>query len=207
MCICSDHKKEQECKCLQKIRLADFFDLHWDSYIENTDRPIITYEQYKAVSSIRVCRTPVLGVDEYVCENCGEVVEIYHNCRNRFCPTCSWGDTIKWAERLKSQMMDIPHRHVVFTIPHIMHPLVKSNGAELLNVLFRTASDTFKDWAEHKYKIKMGVISVLHTFGEAKNYHLHVHMIVSWGGISTDTNQLISIKGDYVNYKFLQKKV
>jgi len=100
----------------------------------------------------------------------------------------------------------LPHRHVVFTIPHALIPLIKGNGKEVLNILLRTSADTFKDWAEHKYKIKMGIISVLHTFGEVKEHHPHVHMIVSWGGICAETGKLISIKGEYVNYKFLQAK-
>ncbi len=77
--------------------------------------------------------------------------------------------------------MDLPHRHVVFTLPHALIPLIKSNGKHLLNILFRTAADTFQDWALHKHNIKLGIISVLHTFGEQKNAHYHVHMIVSWG--------------------------
>ena len=197
----SDMPKDIE----KKYRLAEFFDAHWEAYIKEP-QATITFEQYKAVKAIRTCRTAVLGVDEYVCKGCGEVVEIYHNCRNRFCPTCSWGDTVKWAEKIKSQMMDVPHRHVVFTVPHAFQPLIKSNGKELLNVLMRTSADTFKDWAEHKYKMKMGIISVLHTFGETKEYHLHTHMIVSWCGLSNETGKLMPIKGDYVNYKFLQEK-
>jgi len=43
-------------------------------------------------------------------------------------------------------MMLLPHRHVVMTIPHALAPMVKSNGKELLNILLRTAADTFKDW-------------------------------------------------------------
>jgi hypothetical protein len=202
---CSNHQQEQDCTGVKKYRLADFFNAHWENYLNNTD-DIITREQYKAVSAIRACRTAVLGIDHYVCEGCGEAVEIYHNCKNRFCPTCSWGDTVKWAAKIKSQMMDLPHRHVVFTIPHALHPLVKRNGKALLNILLRTSADTFKDWVEHKYKVKIGVISVLHTFGETKEYHLHTHMIVSWGGISTETGKLTPIRGEYVRYQFLQDK-
>jgi hypothetical protein len=202
MCdLCANKRHSVE----KKYRLSDFFEAHWETYIKSPPVPI-TPEQYKAVNAIRVCRTPVLGVDEYVCPSCGELVEIYHNCHHRFCPTCSWGDTMKWAEKIKSQMMDIPHRHVVFTVPHALHPLIKSNGKELLNVLMQTSADTFKDWADHKYKMKIGIISVLHTFGETKEYHLHVHMIVSWGGISNETGKLLTINGDYINFKFLQDK-
>jgi hypothetical protein len=205
MCDCKAHTNPKKLDAEKKYRLADFFNAHWEAYVNNPQSPI-TKEQYKAVSAMRVCRTAVLGIDHYVCKECGEVVEIYHNCRNRFCPTCSWGDTVKWAAKLKSQMMDLPHRHVVFTIPHALIPLIKRNGKELLNILLRTSADTFKDWAEHKYKVKIGIISVLHTFGETKEYHLHAHMIVSWGGIAPDTGKLTPIKGEYVNYKFLQDK-
>jgi hypothetical protein len=205
MCGCSNHSKGEECIDTKTYRLADFFDANWDTYKTHT-KDYISKEQHKAVSAMRACRTAVLGVDHYVCEECGESIEIYHNCRNRFCPTCSWGDTVKWAAKLKSQIMDVPHRHVVFTIPHALHPLVKRNGKALLNILLRTSADTFKDWVEHKYNLRIGVISVLHTFGETKDYHLHTHMIVSWGGIDNLTGKLTTIKGEFVKYKFLQNK-
>jgi hypothetical protein len=47
---------------------------------------------------------------------------------------------------------------------------------------------------------------VLHTFGEVKTYHPHLHMIVSWGGVHLETGRLIALQGDYVNYEFLQTK-
>ncbi len=189
----------------KKHTLAEFFNLHWENYLKEDHKPL-RYEQYKAVNAIRNCRTAVLGVDHYACEECGEVKEIYHNCKNRFCPTCSWRDTMKWAEKMKSQLLNVPHRHVVFTLPHALFPLIDTNGKHLLNVLFRTASDTLKDWAEHKHKLKIGVISVLHTFGETKKKHIHVHMIMSWGGISQETGELKEIKGDFVKLDFFAKK-
>lgn len=205
MCECT--KNKGICKEHPEIhyRLSDFFDAHWEKYIAEPNVRV-SLEQFKAVSAIRVCRTAVLGVDHYVCRDCGEEVEIYHNCKNRFCPTCSWGDTIKWADKIYGRMINNPHRHVVFTLPHDLIPLIKSNGKVLLNILLRTAADTLKDWVEHKYNVKIGIISVLHTFGETKEYHAHVHMIVSWGGLEKQTNLLKEIKGKYVNYEFLQNK-
>jgi hypothetical protein len=195
-----------ECERQEKrFRLSEFFDANWEKYISEDDVQV-TLPQFKAVCAIRACRTATLGVDYYVCTECGEQKEIYHNCRNRFCPTCSWGDTIKWASKIEGQMMKVPHRHVVFTLPHALIPLIKSNGKELLNIFLRTSADTFKDWVEHKYNVKVGVIAVLHTFGETKEYHPHVHMIVSWGGIDIVTKGLRTIKGEYVNYGFLQNK-
>lgn len=189
----------------KKYRLAEFFDMWWDSYQRSPTEPIKP-EQYKAVNAIRSCRTKTLGVDHYVCTECGELSEQYHSCKHRFCPTCSWKDTLNWAEKIKNQMLNIPHRHAVFTIPHQLNKLIKSNGKDLFNILFRTAADTLKDWMEFKYKLTPGIISVLHTYGETKAFHVHLHMIVSWGGISKVTDSLQAIKGEYVDYKFIQSK-
>lgn len=189
----------------KKYRLADFFNQWWDEYTKQP-KHYITPEQYKAVNAIRVCRTAALGVDVYACPECGEVTEVYHSCKNRFCPTCSWRDTVKWSEKVKEKMMRIPHRHVIMTLPHQLNGLIKRNEKLLYNILLRTAADTFKDWMLEKYNLKSGIISVLHTFGEAKNYHVHVHMIVSWGGIEKSTHLLKPIKGEFVNYSFLKKK-
>ena len=207
MCQNKHHKEKEDNPFYpeKKFRLATFFNMWWDIY-KKSPKEYIRPEQYKAANSIRVCRTAALGIDNYVCEECGEITEIFHSCKNRFCPTCSWKDTMEWAERIKSQMMNLPHRHIVITLPHKLNGLIKCNDKYLLNNLLRAAAATFKDWMEHKYNLKPGIISVLHTFGEKKNYHVHVHMIVSWGGINITTKELEKIKGEYVKYNFLQDK-
>jgi DNA-directed RNA polymerase subunit M/transcription elongation factor TFIIS len=201
------HTCEKDNKWLgeKKYRLADFFDQWWDIYKVSPKEPIYS-EQYKAVNAMRTCRTLALGIDYHSCPNCGEITKVYHSCKNRFCPTCSWQDTLKWAERIKNQMMDLPHRHTVITLPHQLNELIKNNKNELLSLLMRVSANTFSDWMGHKYNIKPGIISVLHTFGETKDYHVHVHMIVSWGGIDKQTSALKPVKGEYVNYNFLKKK-
>ena len=205
--MCSGHPESaQQARAYEKkYRLADFFNAWWDTYAQSP-REYIQPEQYKAVNAIRTCRTPALGVDIYACPECGEVSEVYHSCKNRFCPTCSWQDTVRWAERVKGSMLNLPHRHVVFTLPHELNGLIKRNGKRLLDELMRTTAAVFKDWMAHKHGLKPGIISVLHTFGEVKTYHPHLHMIVSWGGIQLETGRLTALKGAYVHYDFLQTK-
>lgn len=184
--------------------LSRYFDQWWDEYIKKP-KVFITPEQYKAVAAIRACRTEALGIDHYVCEECGELSKVYHSCKNRFCPTCSWKDTLDWADKMKEQMLDIPHRHVVFTLPHRLNNLINDNKAFLLDILFKTAADSIKDWMGYKYKLTPGIISVLHTFGETKELHPHIHMIVSWGGINKN-HYPEEIKGEYIKYDFIQTK-
>ena len=205
MCNNTHTKVPQSWYGEKKYRLADFFDQWWDTYKQSPKEPIFE-EQYKAVNAMRLCRTEALGVDYYACPECGEITKVYHSCKNRFCPTCSWQDTLKWADRIKNNMMDIAHRHVVMTLPHQLNEIIRNNKKELLSALMRVAAGTFKDWMENKYNIRPGIISVLHTFGETKDFHVHVHMILSWGGIDNKTSELKPIENEYVNYDFLKKK-
>lgn len=102
-------------------------------------------------------------------------------------------------------MLNIPHRHVVFTIPHRLIPLIKRNESALLNMQMQVSAQTLKEWMEHKHGLRCGIISVLHTSGEPKTFHSHVHMILSWGGIDK-IGTIQKVKGEYVNYEFLKAK-
>jgi hypothetical protein len=206
MCECAIHTTQTKHNWFgeKKYRLADFFDKWWDIYCQDP-KAFIQPEQYKAVAAMRACRTAALGVDNYSCPQCGDTTEVYHNCKNRFCPTCSWSDTMRWAEKIKRNMLNIPHRHVVFTIPHALNPLIKKNEYELLNMQMKASAETIKDWMESKYGLRCGIISVLHTAGELKTFHSHIHMIVSWGGID-NLGTIQKIKGPFVKYEFISDK-
>jgi hypothetical protein len=112
---------------------------------------------------------------------------------------------MRWAERIKRNMLNVPHRHVVFTIPHALNPLIKRNEYEMLNMQMKSSAETIKDWMEHKYGLRCGIISVLHTAGELKTFHSHIHMIVSWGGIDK-IGAIQQIKGPFVKYEFISDK-
>ena len=184
----------------KKFSLASFFNQHWDNYILKPKYPITTV-QYKAVSAIRRCRTEALGKDIYTCNDCGQTVEVFHSCKNRFCPNCSWADTLKWSANVYKHLINVPHRHVVMTLPHSLNYLIRRNSKFFFQTILAVASNLMKDFIRAKYRVEPGVISVLHTFGERKKLHLHVHMIVSWGGIDKEKNTLKSIPiSDRVDY-------
>ncbi len=58
----------------KQFRLSEFFDQNWAAYIQSP-ADYISPEQYKAVAAMRVCRTEFLGVDHYVCPDCGEITQ------------------------------------------------------------------------------------------------------------------------------------
>jgi len=208
MCHHPQHKGNKNFVSEKKYRLATFFIMWWNIYCKSP-KEFIRPEVYKAANAIMVCRTEVLGVDYYVCPECGEITKVYHNCKNRSCPTCSWIDTIKWAEILKTRIFNIPHRHCVFTLPHSLNGLIKYNKEEMLNILSRVSADIFKSWFKARHNIKIGIVTVIHTYGEKKNAHYHTHKLVSWGGMNFDTGDLIELTGkekEYINYEHLKKE-
>lgn len=188
----------------KKYSLAEFFDLNWSKYLESPKQFILP-EQFKAVNAICRCRTPYLGKDIYACKDCGEIKEIYHSCKNRFCPTCSWSDTVKWGEKLKQDLLKVPHRHIVMTLPHSLNGILKRNRKLLYDALMRISANLMKEYLLKRYGVKAGIVSVLHTYGEQKNYHVHVHMIVSWGGIDKDNLNLRPVLSKNADYNRLKE--
>lgn len=190
---------------ITKYRLADFFNAHWNAYCKHPAHAI-REEEYRAVNAMRVCRTAALGKRVYACPECGDITEAYHSCKHRFCPHCSWSDTLRWAEKVNARLFQLPHHHVVATVPHTFNFLLSQNYRLLNAALMRSAAYTLTEWMQAKYDVKPGIISVLHTFGEQKTAHHHAHMIVSSGGLLRKSTTIKSIAMDFIPYTFLSRK-
>lgn len=204
MCVTERNITTQNSQFEKKFTLASFFRAHWDDYLSSSKYPVKDHQRY-AVQAIMKCRTAELGKDVYKCKDCGDKVDVFFSCKNRFCPTCSWRDTLNWAETLHSQLLNVPHRHVVMTLPHQLNSLIRRNPKFFYQILMKESATLLKDYLKKLYNVEIGVVSVLHTYGERKNLHVHVHMIVSWGGIDIKNNSLkhipISDKIDYLKLK------
>jgi hypothetical protein len=47
---------------------------------------------------------------------------------------------------------------------------------------------------------RIGITSVLHTWGSAMTHHPHVHMIVPGGGLSADGSQWIACRANVITH-------
>src|ERR1035438_6607119 len=71
-----------------------------------------------------------------------------------------------------------------------------------------TASHVLINWFQHSKKCMPGIMTVLHTFGSDIKYHIHLHMLISSGGLDTDSNELklipnkFLVKSDFIRNKF-----
>lgn len=144
--------------------------------------------QRKAARAIMKCKTGALGCNVSRCDGCG-YTEVHNNsCRNRNCPNCQAVLKEIWVDKRKSEVIDSPYFHVVFTLPHELNPLIYCNQSLLYGLLHKCTAETLLELSsDHEYLgATPGIIQVLHTWDQELLYHVHMHCIVSGGGLTVD---------------------
>ena len=107
----------------------------------------LSHEQARVLHAIAQCRTAALGGHVEVCEACGTEQISYNSCRNRHCPKCQGVARAKWLAAEQALLLPVPYFHVVFTLPHLLNPLVRVNQRALYGLLFRAAAQTLQSFA------------------------------------------------------------
>ncbi len=167
------------------LEVADIFRRHGPAYREAHR---LSPNQWRAMRAIEECRTAALGGHTDQCDHCGHLEISYNSCRNRHCPKCQTLQKEKWIEAHRKDLLPIEYFHVVFTLPSALNPLVSMNPQLLYDLLFRSASETLLQLAQNPKHLgaKVGMIGILHTWGQNLLDHPHTHWIVTGGGLSSD---------------------
>jgi Putative transposase len=99
------------------------------------------------------------------------------------------------AER-EAELLPTPYYHVVFTLPAAIGDIAYHNKAVIYDLMFKASAETMITIAADPKHLgaRIGVTSVLHTWGSALTHHPHVHMIVPGGGISLDGQRWVSCR-------------
>jgi putative transposase/transposase-like zinc-binding protein len=156
----------------------------------------VSLGQLKVMSAIESCRTAALGGHVARCEKCRHTQISYNSCRNRHCPKCQGAAAKEWLAEREAELLPVPYYHVVFTLPAQISDIAYQNKAVIYDILFKTSAETLMTIAaDPKHLgVRVGVTSVLHTWGSAMTHHPHVHMIVPGGGISLDGQRWIACR-------------
>ena len=142
--------------------------------------------QRRVLTDIETCRTAALGGHLDQCIPCGYEHPSYNSCRNRHCPKCQALAQERWIEAQRARMLDVPHFHIVFTLPSELRPLAAFARRIVLRALFRAAGSTLAAFARTRLKATVGATLVLHTWTRKLEWHPHVHALVTGGGLSLD---------------------
>jgi hypothetical protein len=90
-------------------------------------------------------------------------------------------------------LLPVEYHHVVFTLPEEVAELALVNRVVLYNALFQAALATLRDVAANPKRLgaQLGILMVLHTWGQNLHHHPHVHCVVSGGGLSCNARGVV----------------
>jgi hypothetical protein len=180
-----------------RLEVADIFRGHGAAW-RKANAGHVSLGQLKVMSAIESCRTAALGGHVARCENekCAHTQIAYNSCRNRHCPKCQGTAAKEWLAAREADLLPVPYYHVVFTLPAAIADIAYQNKAVIYDLLFKASAETLITIAADPKHLgaRVGVTSVLHTWGSALTHHPHVHMIVPGGGISLDGERWISCR-------------
>jgi Putative transposase/Transposase zinc-binding domain len=182
------------------LEIADIFRDHGRAW-RDANRGHVSLGQMKVMSAIERCRTAALGGHVARCENdgCGHTVIAYNSCRNRHCPKCQGAAARDWLADREAELLPVPYFHVVYTLPAPIADLAYHNKAVIYDILFKASAEATLTIAADKKRLgaRVGITSVLHTWGSAMTHHPHVHMIVPGGGLSDDGERWIACRPEF----------
>jgi hypothetical protein len=168
------------------LEVADVIRSHGAAFLKKYGRHL-TATQKKTLRDLACCRTAALGGHVERCLDCGHERIAYNSCRNRHCPKCQALSRARWLERESKYLLPVEYHHVVFTLPAELAELALTNAAALYNLLMQSASATLREVAANPKRLgaQIGVLMVLHTWGQNLHHHPHAHCVVTGGGLSS----------------------
>jgi Putative transposase/Transposase zinc-binding domain len=181
-----------------RLEVADIFRDHGPAW-RQANAGHVSLGQLKVMSAIESCRTAALGGHVARCEKCSHTLIAYNSCRNRHCPKCQGAAAKEWLAERETELLPVPYFHVVFTLPAQIADIAYQNKAVIYDLLFKASSETLLTIAADPKHLgaRIGILSVLHTWGSALTHHPHVHMIVPGGGFSLDGSRWVACRPSF----------
>jgi hypothetical protein len=179
------------------FELADVFRRHGEGY-ERANAGHLGRVERRVIGAITACRTEALGGHVEQCDGCGAVRVSYNSCRNRHCGKCQSGARAGWLEARQAELLPVPYFHVVFTLPPAAAEIAFQNKQTVYGLLMRAAAEALMTLAAGRLGARIGLIAVLHTWGQTLTHHPHVHCLVPGGGVALDGRRWIPCKPNFL---------
>ena len=189
------------------LEVADIFHRHGEAYRQAHAGHLGRVER-RVMSAIELCRTAALGGHTEQCQDCGTVRIAYNSCRNRHCPKCQGAAREEWLAARAAELLPVPYFHIVFTLPAPAAEIAFQNKEAVYAILFKAAAETLRTIAADPKHLgaELGVLAVLHTWGQNLHHHPHIHCVVPGGGPSLDGTRWIACRpGFFLPVRVLSK--
>ncbi len=141
-----------------------------------------------AAWNIRTCRTPTQGYHIDECPNGDYRIRLNNSCRHRACPMCGATETELWLERQTAKELRCGHHQLVFTSPDVLRAIWRWNRRVFTNLYFLAAWHSVRELLASPQWLGVlpGVIAVFQSWGDELHEHLHLHFILTCGGLTPD---------------------
>jgi Transposase zinc-binding domain/Putative transposase len=158
------------------LEVADIFRRYGTAYREAQGFSR-SQAQRRVMRAIEQCRTAALGGHGEQCDRWAQRRVAYNSCANRHCPKCQSLAKAQWLEARRAELLPVEYHHVVFTLPEEIAAMALQNQAVVYGLLFRAAAETLQTIAADPKHLgaEIGLITVLHTWGQTLLYHPHLH--------------------------------
>jgi hypothetical protein len=179
------------------FELADVFRRHGETY-ERANAGHLGRVERRVIGAITACRTAALGGHVEQCDDCGLTRIAYNSCRNRHCGKCQGTSRAEWLAARQAELLPVPYFHVVFTLPPAAAEIAFQNKQTVYGLLMRAAAEALMTLAAARLSARIGLIAVLHTWGQALTHHPHVHCLVPGGGVALDGPRWVACKPNFL---------
>lgn len=172
----------------QSITLKQIFQENWDKFLSIHASLVTAYMAYN-VWKIMNCREPEgLGYITYACPvHPQEICRVPISCKSRFCSVCAKVQVDKWVDKTNESFPNCSYFHVTFTVPEQFRTMLFEKRA-LLNAVFSACMETLLSFCKEQGFLP-AITAVLHTFGSDLKRHIHIHCILSAGGLKLTGKQ------------------
>jgi hypothetical protein len=179
------------------FELADVFRRHGETY-ERANAGHLGRVERRVIGAITACRTAALGGHVERCDDCGRTRIAYNSCRNRHCGKCQGAARAEWLAARQAELLPVPYFHVVFTLPPAAAEIAFQNKQTVYGLLMRAAAEALTMLAAKSLGARIGLIALLHTWGQTLTHHPHVHCLVPGGGVALDGRRWIPCKPNFL---------
>ncbi len=171
-----------------RFTLKQIFRENWSRFLAVFPSVVSFYVLYN-VWKVTNCREPDgLGYHTFACpDHPDQVCHVPRTCKSRFCTTCSKVKNDQWVHNMQQQFPNYPYFHVTFTVPSELRVILFEKRF-LLNAVFTAVSDTLLSFCKERGFLP-AIVLVMHTFGSDLKWHVHIHCIISAGGLKLTGNQ------------------
>ena len=158
---------------------------HFEAFAKT--HPLAGY-QLEAARQLRDCRTAVMGGHWRSCPQGHVHTPHYNSCHHRSCPQCAGLARERWLDDWKQRLLDCPHSHSTLTTPQDLIPLWRYNKKLFSDLLFHAGTDALRELlADAQYLGALpGLLAGLHTWGQQEQIHIHLHVLITWGGLNAE---------------------